>query len=114
MEISKENLRNFINKYPVEFNPLTDDIYEEAYLEGVKDGLNELDYFFMFKSNEFTEENLKSFINTYPLIANYYSDLGAQQAYIEGLKDVLRGLDFDFIYSNLKTETFIYSYTCEF
>lgn len=47
MILNKETLQNFIANYPISFDSLTDESYQQAYLDGIKDVLSDLESTFL-------------------------------------------------------------------
>lgn len=47
MILNKETLQNFIVNYPIPFDSLSDESYQQAYLDGIKDVLSDLESTFL-------------------------------------------------------------------
>ena len=48
-QLTKENLQQFIKDYPTPFSSLTDEPYQQAYLDGIKDVLADLEATFLWE-----------------------------------------------------------------
>lgn len=60
MILNKETLQNFIANYPIPFSSLSDEPYQQAYLDGIKDVLSDLESTFLSDNTmDYISEALK-------------------------------------------------------
>ena len=58
MILNKETLQNFIANYPIPFDSLSDEPYQQAYLDGIKDELSDLESTFL-SDRDYISDSLK-------------------------------------------------------
>jgi len=106
MELTKENLKKFINDYLMSPKSLTNDLHQEAEIEGAKEVLIALENTFLWDSkSDLTFPDLTKFITDYSVDVTVYKfNERANQIYNEAAKDVLNELDFEFLWKNGVTD----------
>lgn len=67
MILNKETLQDFITNYPIPFDSLTDESYQQAYLDGIKDVLSDLESTFL-SDNSHVGITLDSYLESDELI----------------------------------------------
>lgn len=67
MILNKETLQNFIANYPIPFSSLSDEPYQQAYLDGIKDVLSDLESTFL-SDNSHVGTTLDSYLESDKLI----------------------------------------------
>ena len=73
MQFTKENLQDFIANYPTTFSSLADNSWQQAYIDGIKEVLADLEAAFL--DNPHVDTTLDSYLENDELI-----DQGIQQA----------------------------------